>query len=257
MYATSQNSRRQFLATTGGAALLALTATGGVRTASAAPIQLPTAEAGETQASMLASLDPKQQVVGYLKQWMFDPNNSKHSLLSKNSFESTSRYNYNLKNIQVKRFLQYESQIWGSINLGWTDDAKPATAKKVARWFFTRKVNNGTPLTYGEPLGLGYGISPSFIHYKKRRVGINLDWSHVPVLEWQLLGGPIGSRVSSGEWIAIYNKRAGDCRIHFDRTVGGDLGWPSSETWTDQLGDVLTKAVKKYWKEAAIALLTM
>jgi hypothetical protein len=57
-------------------------------------------------------------------------------------------------------------------------------------------------------------------------------------------------------WLAIYNKRAADCLIYFDRSVGGDIGWSSSQTWTDQLGDILTNSVKyHHWKEAAAFLL--
>jgi hypothetical protein len=244
------NSRRHFLATGGGAALIALTSAGGLRPAAASP-------AGGPGLPVAASaLDPKAVVADYLKQWMFDSIRPKHALLPKSSFGGPSSRNYNLKNQRTRRFLQWEHQTFG-INLGWTDNASPETARGVSRWFLARKTADQTPLRYGELLALGNGGSPSFLRYANRTVGINLDWSNTPVFEWKILGGPIGRRVSSGQWVAIYNKKAGDCLIHFDRTVGGDIGWPSSQTWTDQLGDILTGLVKEHWKEAVAYLLTL
>ncbi len=192
-------------------------------------------------------------VVDYLKQFMFDPNHSSHTLLTKADFGGPANRNYNLKNSRTRKFLQWERQSFG-INLGWTDDAEPATATKVSRWFLSRRTSDQNPVRYGETLALGYGKDPSFIRYEERTFGINLGWAQSPVFEWQLLGGETGQPVHSGEWLAIYNKRAADCLIYFDRTVGADIGWPSSQTWTDQLGDVLTDAVKNHWKDAVAFL---
>ena len=44
------------------------------------------------------------------------------------------------------------------------------------------------PLTYGETVTIGNGRKPSFTRYRKRDVGVNLDWSDQPVLEWNLVG---------------------------------------------------------------------
>jgi hypothetical protein len=195
-------------------------------------------------------------VVNYLKQWMFDPNHPRHGLVPKAQFSGPSDRNYNLKNSRTKKFLQWEEQTFG-VNLGWTDAADPATAKKVSRFFFARKAAGEAPLRYGELVAVGYGKDPSFLHYEHRTFGINLGWSNAAVFEWKLLGGRTGQPVSSGDWLAIYNEKAGDCLIYFDRTVGGDIGWPSSQTWTDQLGDVLTQAVKDHWKEGVAYLLTL
>ena len=200
--------------------------------------------------------DQVTMVVDYLEQWRFDPNNPPHPLVPKAQFSGPADRNYNLKNSRTRKFLQWEEQTFG-INLGWTDNAEPATAVKVARWFLARPGTSATPVRYGELVAPGYGISPSFIKYEERTVGINLGWSDSPVFEWKLLGGPIGRPVSSGDLLAIYNQRAGDCLIYFDRTVGGDIGWPSSQTWTDQLGDILTQAVKDHWKEGIAALLAL
>jgi hypothetical protein len=195
-------------------------------------------------------------VVNYLKQWMFDPNNPRHPLVPKIEFAGHTDRNYNLKNSRTRKFLQWEHQTWG-VNVGWTGNAEPATASKVARWFLSRNGASSTPVRYGEPVALGYGTSPSFLRYEEREVGINLGWTNTPVFEWKLLGGHRNEPVSSGDWLAIFNEKAGDCLIYFDRTVGGDIGWPSSQTWSDQLGDVLTDAVKDHWQEAVAMLLAL
>jgi hypothetical protein len=202
-----------------------------------------------------STTSPVMLAVGYFKQWMVDPNHPHHSLLTKAQFSGPADRNYNLKNYQTRKFLQWEEQTFG-VNLGWTDDASPQTATKVARWFFTRDSADPSPLRYGEAIAMGYGISPSFVHYEQRTVGINLAWSDQPKFEWKLLGGPVGQPARSGDWLAIFNQRAGDCLIYFDRTVGGDIGWPSSETWSDQIEDAVLQAVKDHWKEAVTWLLT-
>jgi len=206
----------------------------------------------------IAATDQTTMVVDFLKQFMFDPNQRHHELLTKPTFGGPSDRNYNLKNSRTRRFLQWEEQTFG-INLGWTDDDDPGTATRVSRWFIARPTGSAGPVRYGESIALGYGKDPSFIRYEDRTVGINLNWSNSPVFEWKLLGGPAGRAVRSGDWLAIYNKRAGDCLIYFDRTLGGDIGWPSSKTWTQQftehLGKLLTQAVKEHWKEAVALLL--
>ena len=95
------------------------------------------------------------------------------------------------------------------------------------------------PIRFGETIALGNGGDPSFLRYEERTVGINLGWSKTPVFEWKLLGGKIGDPVHTQEWIAIYNPNPedGECLIFFDRTVGGDIGWPSSKTWGQQFGE--------------------
>jgi hypothetical protein len=195
------------------------------------------------------------EVVGYLKQWMFDPNNAPHPLLAKPGFDGPADRNTNLKNSHQRKFLQWEEQTFG-INLGWTDDASLATAVRVSRWFFTKPADDPSPILYGQPIALGYGISPSYIYYAERTVGINLEWSATPRFDWQLLGGKIGQEARSGDWLALYNETARDCMIWFDRDVGADIGWPSSETWSQQLEDAVLQAVKDHWQEAVAYLLS-
>jgi hypothetical protein len=198
-------------------------------------------------------------LVDYLKQWNIGA--GRHELvMPKLHFKDAPERSYNLKGKRPRKFLQHEHQTFG-INLGWTDDAEPATARKVARWFFTRQGGQDQPVRYGDSVALGYGVPPSFIRYAHRDVGINLDWSNEPVFEWKLLGGKIGHPVRTDEWLAIYNERAegdsgrGECLIFFDRTVGGDIGWPSSKTWGDQAIDVLVGKLKEAAAEFAVKAL--
>lgn len=189
----------------------------------------------------------------YLKQWMFDPNNAHHPLYAKANFNGPASRNTNLKNSMQRKFLQYERQTFG-INLGWTHDATAKTAVAVSRWFFTRP-DTTHPLRYGDTVAMGYGTSPSYIRYANRTFGINLDWSTAPRFEWKLLGGKTGTQVRSGDWLAIYNTVTKQPLISFDRTVGGDIGWPNSETWGQQLGDVTMKFIHDHWREGVAYLL--
>jgi hypothetical protein len=217
-------------------------ATADLRTATVANVAAAPASSSTRDAEIAAS---------YLRQWMFDPNKPPHPLRAKTDFEGPASRNTNLKNKLERRFLQHERQTFG-INLGWTDDASPATAVKVSRWFFTRASSD--PIRYGDTVALGNGRSPSYVHYTHRTVGIDLDWSHTPRFEWKLLGGKIGQPVRSGEWLAIYNTKARQPLIAFDRTVGADIGWPDSETWPQQIGDHVMRFIKDHWKEGVVYL---
>ena len=68
------------------------------------------------------------EVAGYLKQWMFDPNNAQqHPLFPKPDFNGPADRNTNLKNKAQRLFLQWEKQTFG-INLGWNYDWSAAQA---------------------------------------------------------------------------------------------------------------------------------
>src|SRR4051812_23097670 len=86
---------------------------------------------------------------------------------------------YNLHNQKRKKYLQYESQTWG-VNLGWTDDAQPATATRVKHWIFVRNGSATGPILYGEAIAIK-NTRDTFVHYTHRDVGINLGWSKDPV----------------------------------------------------------------------------
>ncbi len=84
-------------------------------------------------------------------------------------------------------------------------------------------------------------------------MGIDLDWSDTPVYEWKLLGGPRGRPIDPDWYVAIYNEKAGEFLIFFDRTRGGDIGWPSSQTWGEQLKGELLEQAKKAALEALLS----
>jgi hypothetical protein len=188
-------------------------------------------------------------VVDLFKQWtiLADHTPKGGPVRPKTRFEGPANRNYQLKNKVPRKFLQWEDQI--GMNIGWTDDAEPSTAKKVQRWFFMRDGENETPIRYGELLAIGNGKQPSWVHYEERTVGVNLQWHDRPSFEWKLLGGRRGQPVKTGEYLAIYNTKDKECFLYMDRTVGGDVGWPSSKTWgqqfTDKIGDLAGKALDK------------
>jgi len=183
-------------------------------------------------------------VLEELKQWKVNRPSKPSRLLPKSGFGGPADRSYTLKNGKVRKFLQHEEQSVG-INLGWTDDAEPSTAAKVARWFFARSGASDKPLVYGETLAIGNGGSPSFIRNKKRTAGVDLDWSTTPVFEWKLVGGEPGTTIDPADYLAIYNEKAGEFLIFFNRTAGGDIGWPSSKTWGEQIPDVVVEKAKK------------
>jgi hypothetical protein len=195
---------------------------------------------------------PSPALLDELRQWKISGPANPSRLLPKSTFDGPLERNYTLKNKRVRKFLQGETQSVG-INLGWTDDAEPATAAKVTRWFFVRNGGGDGPLTYGETIAIGVGAQPSFIQNKERAVGINLDWSETPVFEWTLAGGPAGQAIDPNKYLAIYNAKAEEFLIFFDRTAGADIGWPSSMTWGDQLKGELLKQAKKAALQALLA----
>lgn len=201
---------------------------------------------------MTDDLNVKAVITKY-RQWKFDaPDSSRTNLRSKNSFGGPADRNYNLFNNDERRYLQWEKQTWG-INIGWTDDATSNTAIKVRRWFFDNRGPDTQPIHYGETIALGNGGDPSFLRYAERTVGINLKWSDDPVHEWRILGGRIGAPVLTGDSVAIFNEVANDFFIFFDRSLGGDIGWPTSQTFGEQLSDIAKKAAMDAAKTALIA----
>jgi len=185
-------------------------------------------------------------IVQEYKQWMLGATRSRTVVKGKARFSDAAELNFDLKNRIIVRYLQHEEQKFG-VNLGWTDDATNQTGQHVARWFFTKKNGKQEPILYGETIALANGGEPSFLKFEHRTVGINLGWSDLPSFEWMLLGGKIGTPVSTQDWLAIYNSKSegGECMIYFDRTVGGDIGWPSSSTWTDQLKGLAWEKVRR------------
>jgi hypothetical protein len=205
--------------------------------------------------------DSVVEVVAELyKQWILGATKPRGPVLPKATFQEHPERNYSLKNKITHHYLQHEEEQFG-INLGWTDDGSNATGDKVARWFFTRNGTTQAPIEFGETIALGNGEKPSFVKYEERTFGINLAYSDTPVFEWKILGGKKGDPVSTQSWIVLFNEKGGECLIYFDRTVGADIGWPSSKTWSDQLGDLieddLKKAITNEVKQEAVKLLLL
>ena len=158
--------------------------------------------------------------------------------------EVRSGQRYLLKNKRNRHFLKYKKQgTFGGINLGFTDDAEPATAQKSLHWEFVNKT--GTAVKYNEPVALR--CKDDYLYYGSRDVGINLKWSDSPVFQWWLYGGKAGTPVHTRDWFCLWNMHGelGEPMIWFERTVGGNIGWPSSKSWLDQGLDWAKGAVKK------------
>jgi hypothetical protein len=180
------------------------------------------------------------------KQWSLGMTRPQTPVLPKRQFKELPDRNYSLYGHRPGKYLQHENQTFG-INLGWTDDATNATGEKVARWFFVRNGGSDEPVKYGEVIAIGNGNDPSFIRHDHRDVGIDLEYSKTPVFEWVLAGGPEGTDVYTHDRIAIYNLKASENSlplIYFDRSAGGDIGWPDSKTWTDQAKAEAWESVK-------------
>lgn len=198
--------------------------------------------------------DAVDEVIDLYKQWMFNANSPRGLIHPKSDFDGPRDRNYSLKNKFPRKFLQWEDQTFG-INLGWTDDAEAATEQRVRRWFFTKA--DDTPLRYGEVIAIGNGGDPSFLQYESRTIGINLAWSNDPKFEWKILGGKIDAPVEIQDWVVLFNLKSeeGEPLLYFDRNSGGDIGWPSSRTWSEQLGERLWDLVKEFGEKAIQALL--
>ncbi|WP_213956958.1 hypothetical protein [Variovorax sp. dw_954] len=77
------------------------------------------------------------EVAESFRQWKFMTTTPATLVLPKEKFDGLPDRNFSLKNDNAKKYLQYESQTFG-INLGWTDNASPTTAEKVAKFFLNR-----------------------------------------------------------------------------------------------------------------------
>ena len=179
------------------------------------------------------------------KQWMIGANKTGF-LYPKSDWNGPASQSYNLKGLENRKFLQYEKQGWAyGINIGWTDNASADTATAKSKWFFSRQSNSKAAIVYGEPLAMAWGNSKnSFIMYGHRTIGINLDWTSKPAYEWAILGGTPGQPVRRGvDHVILYNLKNKQPLIRFNRTKGGDIGWPDSKTWKDQAWDKVKKHV--------------
>ncbi len=184
------------------------------------------------------------------KQWIVLSSHvpAKSPIRSKDSFNGPVDRNLQLKNGRRRKFLHYENQV--GFDIGWTDNAAPKTAIKSERWFFLPEAGDGKPILYGQPIAIGLGKNPSFMCHEKRFIGVDLQWHDQPCYEWLLLGGERDTPVKTNEWFAIYNTKVEECFIETERTMGGNVGYPSSQTWWDQGVGILKNLGKKAAEEA-------
>jgi hypothetical protein len=186
-----------------------------------------------------------QKAAEFLKQW---------TILNPGGGEVDVRpgTRYLLKNSTNRHFLQHKKQRFG-INLGFSDDADPSTAAKVVHWEFVNE--RRTLINYDEPVAIR--CEDGYLGYGPRTIGINLDWSDNPAFEWRLLGGRPGTPVRTREYFSIFNQHSvnGEPLIYFKREVGGNIGWPSSKTLTQQgldwTKETVQRAIVEYLKSQA------
>ncbi len=200
-----------------------------------------------TKSITAQSSEEIQRLGEYLAQWRLGNLKGPSSDVRKGT-------RYLLKNSTNRHFLHYKHQgTFGGINLGFTDDAEPSTAAKVVQWELVNR--QGTPVKFDEPVALRCG--DDYLRYGHREVGINLTWSDNPVYEWRLLGGKPGTALKTGVPFSIFNMHnaEGEPLIYFQREIGGNIGWPSSETLMDQgfkwAKDAAQKAIAEYLKSVA------
>jgi hypothetical protein len=123
----------------------------------------------------------------------------------------TSGVKYTLQNQTIGKALVYgHTGSVGGINLKFVDGDK----RKIS-------VQNQTaqgPIKYGDKVALRVdGASNPFLHYQKRPLGINLDWSARPAYEWIVVGGDAGAVVHVGEPFALINTVEKDFLIYAER----------------------------------------
>ncbi|MBI5301130.1 MAG: hypothetical protein HY868_03260 [Chloroflexi bacterium] len=184
-------------------------------------------------------------------QWMIFQAGTTGPVLPAKAFSEDLVNKYALKNTKINQFLRYAHQTFG-INLD-------KTSQQIERWIFTRCNDNTEPIKYGETIAIGTGGQPTWINFEVRTYGINLKFKNDPSCEWRIIGGPIGTPVKTGDRVGLFNEKSkasptenGEFLIHFDRTLGhADLGWPTSQTLLDNLGDFF----KDNWEDIVKYLL--
>jgi hypothetical protein len=200
-----------------------------------------------------------EKITAELKQWRFGPGRGS-LILPERTFKSAPERNISLKGLKLRKLLQWKHEMFG-INLDWSSNAEPETEVMLRRWFLARPGDQNKPITYAEPVALANGEGESFLRYRRRTIGINLSWSAEPVYEWKVLGGTPGQPVRTGDNVAIFNTSVdgtggpnGDFFVYFDRPAGADIGWTTSPSWLDSLGELGKELLgDDAWRAAALA----
>jgi hypothetical protein len=160
-----------------------------------------------------------------------------------------NRYNtnegYSLFNTEHGGYLTYVKTTFG-INLGYINNNRD---KKVHLRLPDRQERE---VRTGELVAFGIGGDPSFLRYKERPVGINLEYAKEPAYEWRIFtaSGEVGKTIAVGEMVALVNinvKPDPDFLIYFERPAGANIGWTTSPGWYQKLKSrfpIIDKAVK-------------
>ena len=156
----------------------------------------------------------------------------------------TNNQGYHLFCTTNGNFLTYEKVPVG-VNLGFKSSGDNKT-------HFRLPDSQEREILSGESIALGIGGKPSFLRYKSRSVGINLDWSETPVFEWRIIGPELNKPIRENMPVAIINDKVQpdpDFLIYFKRVVGADVGWTSSPGFWDQVRSAAEKVAVKAAKE--------
>jgi len=173
------------------------------------------------------------------------------NIRSSNSYSDNSGYTmYSSPN---KEYLTYKHQDWG-INLGFVGDSNRRTGH------FRTPDNAERDILSGEPVAFAVGgEEKQFLFYAHRDYGINLNWSKDPVFQWRLFreDDQLGVPIQLGSVVAIMNEKGDDPDpdffIYHKRTVGGQIGWPSTPGFWDNVWNVAKGKAGKYARDAAKA----
>lgn len=202
------------------------------------------------------------------RQWTINACSPSAPLLPLTSFGEGSDRLYSLKgNLNdpdgPHTYLFFTEEVASGIELDWTEHDRCGDYEQgVRRWFFRRfdEAQQG-PIRYGELIAIGYGVNPSFLRYGVRTFGINLDWHHNPVFEWRIGGGEPDAPVMTGDPVALFNLHELDCHrwgeplMFFDRNSGGDIGWPTSQTFWDRATEAAKNQARELIDKASGGLL--
>jgi hypothetical protein len=149
---------------------------------------------------------------------------------------------YSLQNIHDGAgFLGYGERAFG-INLVWENQPPDNIT-------FRRQGRSAGPLVFGESISM-HVKNHAYVRYGKRTWGVNLVWTEVPVYDWQIHGGEIGSPVPTGANLALFNETEEDFLVYYERPFGINLGWSKSGPWlVENVLPRVRKRVEDYLEE--------
>lgn len=163
----------------------------------------------------------------------------------------TNNQGYGLLCLTNGKYLTWEKVPVG-INLNYV----PAESSKI---HFRLPDNAEREILSGESVAFGIGLGEAFLKYQRRDLGINLAWSTVPVFEWRIFAGDVGTPIPENAPVAIVNdtvQPSPDFLVFFNRPpgMGTDIGWTTSPGFWDHVTDFAEKHAADVAKAAIVAL---